>query len=412
MEVTRIYMNKIFMRLKNKTQLFSAQADDHYHTRLIHSLEVASISLIIADKLKNKYKLDLIALHKGALLHDIGHTPFGHAGERTLHNILSGKDDCYGYVDVIKKYDIKQGFKHNINSGLLYKESTKYFDIEPKVMDAIVKHTKICYTPKNNKNNNKMDNLDYGLEYVTSGIPELKENYRNHKPKYLEGYIVSMADEIAQICSDYLDLINFGDFKKEVKATKLYKSIHGINKLNYRKQAEEYCKKLIDLFSGDILRTKNGYILGEDSKFILTINEFNNVKDSCINKNTRIKLFDASKETIIRTLYAYYFTYPLEMEKGVFDSICVALGKIKGFSSEQYDEIRNLSKKRNKKEETIKFINNCRDNICNTNLSKNDIKRNKKVLKTFLRYIAVYISKMTDNFASEKYKKIVCAKFI
>ncbi len=52
MELTRIYMNKIFMRLKNKTQLFSAQADDHYHTRLVHSLEVASISLNIAKKLK------------------------------------------------------------------------------------------------------------------------------------------------------------------------------------------------------------------------------------------------------------------------------------------------------------------------------------------------------------------------
>ena len=52
MELTRIYMNKIFMRLKNKTQLFSAQADDHYHTRLVHSLEVASISLNIAKKIK------------------------------------------------------------------------------------------------------------------------------------------------------------------------------------------------------------------------------------------------------------------------------------------------------------------------------------------------------------------------
>ena len=106
MEMTRIYMNKIFMRLKNKTQLFSAQADDHYHTRLIHSLEVASIALKIAEKIKDKYDLDVIAIQKGSLLHDIGHTPFGHAGERTLHKILSGEDDCFGYVEDIKSLNI------------------------------------------------------------------------------------------------------------------------------------------------------------------------------------------------------------------------------------------------------------------------------------------------------------------
>ena len=54
MEISRIYMNKVFMRLKNKTQLFSAQADDHYHTRLIHSLEVSSIATNIGNKIKDK----------------------------------------------------------------------------------------------------------------------------------------------------------------------------------------------------------------------------------------------------------------------------------------------------------------------------------------------------------------------
>lgn len=413
MELTRIYMNKIFMRLKNKTQLFSAQADDHYHTRLVHSLEVASISLNIAKKIKDKFQLDLIVVQKGALLHDIGHTPFGHAGERTLHKILSGKDDCFGYVKEIKEFNIEQGFKHNINSGLLYKESTPYFKIDAKVMDAIIKHTDISYESKQDFNKDKkIKELDYGLTYVISGISELEsKKYNDNNPKYIEEYIVSIADEIAQICSDYLDLVNFGDFKDDVKNTELYKNIKGISSLNYRKQAESFCTYLIDLFSNELLENNSWVILNKNSKFNLIIKDFKKIKKNCIEKNVGIKLFDSSKETIIKTLYAFYYTNPLEMEKGIFDSICTALSNIKGLSKKQYEEINNIIKTENKKEKTIKFIEECKAKINDSKISKNEIKRNKTVIKIFVRYIAVYISKMTDNFASEKYKKIVSGKY-
>lgn len=404
MEMTRIYMNKIFMRLKNKTQLFSAQADDHYHTRLIHSLEVASIALKIVEKIKDKYELDVIAIQKGSLLHDIGHTPFGHAGERTLHKILSGKDDCFGYVKDIKLYNIKQGFKHNINSGLLYKESTPYFKIEPKVMDAIIKHTDIYY-----KDENK---LDYGLNYVTNGITELKTDYYNNNPKYIEGYIVSMADEIAQICSDYLDLINFVDFQETVRKTKLYNSISDIESSKYyRKQAELFCTYLIDLFSKELMDKELNYILEEDSEFLSVVKDFNEFKKNSIQNNIGIKLFDASKETIIKTLYAFYYTYPSEMEKGIFDSLCESLSNIDGLSQKQYEEINEIINSENKKDRIVEFINQCKNNIVLEGLSKKEVQRNRKIIKMFVRYIAVYISKMTDNFASEKYKKIVSAKY-
>ena len=135
-------MNKNFARLKGKTQLFSVQADDHYHTRLIHSLQVAAIALEIAHHINMIFNLDTEVILYGSLLHDIGHTPFGHAGERTLHEILSGRDDCYGEVTEIKALGIEQGFKHNINSGLLYKSAKDYLGMNEKVMDGIIKHTK------------------------------------------------------------------------------------------------------------------------------------------------------------------------------------------------------------------------------------------------------------------------------
>ncbi len=404
MEMTRIYMNKIFMRLKNKTQLFSAQADDHYHTRLIHSLEVASIALSIAESIKSKYKdLDIVAIQKGALLHDIGHTPFGHAGERTLHKILSGNDDCFGYVKDIKDLKIQQGFKHNINSGLLYKEATPYFKIDAKVMDAIIKHTKIYYKDE--------EKLDYGLRYVTSGISELERDYFHQEPKYIEGYIVAMADEIAQICSDYLDLINFDGFQESVKNTILYTSIRDIENLNYRKQAEVFCTYLIKLFSDELLGTKDEFILKDGSKFLFIIDDFNNSKKASIDENIGIKLFDSSKETIIKTLFAFYYKNPLEMEKGIFDSICDAMSSIEGLSQNQYNEIKGIKGSENKKGKMVEFIDNCKNNLLSSGLSNTEIKRNKEILRIFVRYIAVYISKMTDNFASEKYKKIVGAKY-
>lgn len=410
MEISRIYMNKVFMRLKNKTQLFSAQADDHYHTRLIHSLEVSSIATNIGNKIKDKYNIDLNAIQKGALLHDIGHTPFGHAGERTLHKILSGKDSCYNYVNDIKKYHLEQGFKHNINSGLLYKESTPYFKINYKVMDAIIKHTKIYYTKEDYDSK-----LDYGFNYVINGISELSNEYFNHNPKFLEGYIVSIADEIAQICSDYLDLVNFGgDFLSKIKKTKLYQSIDNISNMNYRKQAEAFCTYLSDIFIEELLlNNSNNFILKDKSKFLSLLNDFNNIKKKCIDKNIGIKLFDNSKATIIKTLFAFYYIYPSEIEKGIFDSICNNLKDINGLSKEQYIEINCIFNSDNKKDKIIEFILKTKENLIkNTNsLSNNEIQRCKMILKTFIRYIAVFISKMTDNFASEKYKKIVSSKY-
>ena len=79
----RILHCKSFRRLKHKTQVFLAPAGDHYRTRLTHTLEVAQIARSIGRALKlNEDLIEAIALG-----HDLGHTPFGHAGERTLDKL-------------------------------------------------------------------------------------------------------------------------------------------------------------------------------------------------------------------------------------------------------------------------------------------------------------------------------------
>src|SRR5688500_8593342 len=82
----RIIHTKAFRRLKRKTQVFFSPAGDHYRTRLTHTLEVAQIARTIAKVLRLHEELtEAIALG-----HDLGHTPFGHAGERVLSDLVPG----------------------------------------------------------------------------------------------------------------------------------------------------------------------------------------------------------------------------------------------------------------------------------------------------------------------------------
>ena len=82
----RIIHCKAFRRLKHKTQVFFAPTGDHYRTRLTHTLEVSQIARTIAKVLRLHEELtEAIALG-----HDLGHTPFGHAGERIIDNLMPG----------------------------------------------------------------------------------------------------------------------------------------------------------------------------------------------------------------------------------------------------------------------------------------------------------------------------------
>ena len=85
-DIDRILHSKSFRRLMHKTQVFLQPEGDHYRTRMTHTLEVVRISRTIARGLRlNEDLTEAIALG-----HDLGHTPFGHAGERVLNEILPG----------------------------------------------------------------------------------------------------------------------------------------------------------------------------------------------------------------------------------------------------------------------------------------------------------------------------------
>ena len=99
----RIIHSKAFRRLKHKTQVFMSPEGDHYRTRLTHTLEVAQIARTIARALRLNEDLTEAA----ALGHDLGHTPFGHAGERALDEVcpmgFSHNEQSLRVVDCVEK---------------------------------------------------------------------------------------------------------------------------------------------------------------------------------------------------------------------------------------------------------------------------------------------------------------------
>ena len=122
----RILHSKAFRRLKDKTQVFLTPSGDHYRTRLTHSLEVSQNARTIAKALRlNEDLVEAIALG-----HDLGHTPFGHAGERALTEIcpypFEHSEQSVRLVEVLEKdgrglnlsYEVRDGIRNHQTAGM------------------------------------------------------------------------------------------------------------------------------------------------------------------------------------------------------------------------------------------------------------------------------------------------------
>ena len=119
----RIIHSKAFRRLKHKTQVFFAPEGDHYRTRLTHTLEVSQIARTIAKVLRLHEELTEAV----ALGHDLGHTPFGHAGERVLDALVPGGFNHY--EQSLRIVDVLENERRGLN-------------LTWEVRDGIAKHSK------------------------------------------------------------------------------------------------------------------------------------------------------------------------------------------------------------------------------------------------------------------------------
>ena len=170
----RIIHTKAFRRLKHKTQVFFSPAGDHYRTRLTHTLEVAQIARTIAKVLRLHEELtEAIALG-----HDLGHTPFGHAGERVLSSLVPGGFNHYEQslriVDVLE----------NNHQGL---------NLTWEVRDGIARHSK-------------------GKHGMPVGAPP------EHRASTIEGQVARVADIVAYVNHDIDDAVRAGILRRSEPA--------------------------------------------------------------------------------------------------------------------------------------------------------------------------------------------------
>ena len=146
-ECVNLIINSVYFRkLADKTQVIISLSGPNVRTRLTHTVEVAEI----ARDMCNKLDLNEDLAEAIALAHDIGHTPFGHVGERTLREVMCKCDTLDNMVDVeIENY----GFKHNLQSAVLIREIFKHHkkDIELKnelnyIFWGVAAHSDMTYT--------------------------------------------------------------------------------------------------------------------------------------------------------------------------------------------------------------------------------------------------------------------------
>ena len=339
----RIIHSTAFRRLKHKTQVFVNTTGDHFRTRITHSLEVSQI----ARTLSKFFNLNEDLSETLSLAHDLGHTPFGHAGEEALN-------DC------MKNYG---GFDHNIQTlRIITILENRYYNFNGlnltlETLDGLIKHN----GPVNNKT--KFDKI-------------LGKNFFKNKIKFLdntslEGQIAAISDDIAYNSHDLEDGLKSNLFKLND-----LKNIPILNKI-ISKHRSKFTKYSVDLIVRQIIRE----IINEMVKDVIKTTE-KNIKTNKI-KNLK-EVYNSEKKIVC-------FSYKMKR----FDL------EIKKFLKEKMYFHKNVKKKTNYGKKIIKklfliIIKNPKKYI--------NIKKYKN--SKLERIICDYIAGMTDRYAINLYKKI------
>ena len=227
----RIIHSASFRRLKHKTQVFVNTEGDHFRTRITHSIEVAQIARSISKYLKLNEDLSETL----SLAHDLGHTPFGHAGEDALNECMQN----YG------------GFDHNLQTlRIVMFLENKYFkfsglNLTLETLEGLLKH------------NGPVDDLSMINKLIGLKVFKNKINFKTYPS--LEAQISAISDDIAYNNHDIQDGIKANLFKlEELVELDFFKDIYQkykkkINKKNYKIAIYQIVRDSIDIMIRDLL---------------------------------------------------------------------------------------------------------------------------------------------------------------
>lgn len=357
-DYTRVIHCNAYRRLKHKTQVFFSPESDHICTRIEHVVHVESISYTIARYLGLNTELTKAI----ATAHDIGHSPFGHEGERILSEISKRDiDETFWHekngVEIVDKIELlEDNLKNKQNLNLTY-----------AVRDGIISH---C--GEIDQNNLKPREEDIDLKEYT---------YPNQfNPYTWEACVVKIADKISYIGRDIEDAISIGIL-------------------------DEHLNVLHKMFELDINEPINNTVL--INNFIYDLCENSSIeKGLCFSEKT-FKLINELKKFNYEHIYKSDVIKPsIEYFKLIINEIYNILKNLYN-GNNTYLNIQNIRrfypKLMNSFEEWLKNYWNLerKDNF------KNDVIINMNNEKEYYKAIIYYISGMTDNFAIDIYNEIV-----
>ncbi len=255
----RIIHSKAFRRLKHKTQVFLAPKGDHYRTRLTHVLEVSQIARTIARALRlNEDLTEAVALG-----HDLGHTPFGHAGEAILRDIHPGGFDHY--KQSLRVVDLLERDGHGLN--LTY-----------EVRNGIVKHSK--------------------------GRGLIMPDRESDKAKTLEGQVVRVADLIAYVNHDLDDALR----AEVIRAADIPKKVTRVLGDTHARRIDSMVKDLIYTSRGRDLEELHMSPDVSEAAYMLRDFLYERVYESQV-----IKAEFRKAKKILTDLYDYYLAHTEEV---------------------------------------------------------------------------------------------------
>jgi dGTPase len=221
----RVVHSRAFRRLEDKTQVFTRKRSDHFRNRLTHTIEVAQISRTIAAELGLNEDL----VEALALVHDVGHPPFGHAGERILNELMREHGDR---------------FDHNLHALRTVEQfEQRYADFSGlnltfEVREGIIKHSR---------------------DYDPAEFPPLAEYLLEQRPP-LEAQLIDLTDEIAYSTADMDDAVEAKILTREQvrKSVPVFARLYSDVEERYAKASEklkfyETLKRVLDRLVSDLI---------------------------------------------------------------------------------------------------------------------------------------------------------------
>ncbi|MDY6934436.1 MAG: deoxyguanosinetriphosphate triphosphohydrolase [Spirochaetota bacterium] len=292
----RIIHSRAFRRLEYKTQVFVNHEGDHYRTRLTHTIEVAQIARAIARTLQlNEDLAEAIAL-----AHDLGHTPFGHSGEKELNELMKDED----------------GFEHNRQSlRVIEKIEERYKDFSGlnltwETREGIIKHSS------------------------HHDQPEVSDYMAEERPS-IEAQIIDLADEIAYNNHDLDDGISSGMLKLEdIQGLNIWEMVVGSIRRkghlpeNRKLMVSTIIREIINTLVTDVINTTRENIerlsiqhymdvrrssvnlVGFSSEIENANDELKNFLDEKLYQHYRVVRMSIKARKVVRELFTLYLEFP------------------------------------------------------------------------------------------------------